>query len=44
MKRIKIRRKWNFNPTTRVKDSNKKYKRQKQKKEVKETLEDSLLF
>lgn len=38
-KRIKIRKKWKINPATRIKRSDKIYKRSKNKKELMEIVE-----
>ena len=41
-KRIKVRKLWNINPRTRVKESGKKYRRTKRKKELKDLLKEIL--
>ena len=41
-KKIKIRKSWNINPKTRVKESAKKYGRAKKKKELKDILKEFL--
>jgi len=38
----KVRRKWKIKPTTKIKDSDKKYSRRRVKKELKAELEENL--
>ncbi len=42
VKKIKVRKLWNINPKTRVKKSDKKYRRTKKKKELKDLLKEVL--
>ena len=42
VKKIKVRKLWNINPKTRVKESDKKYRRTKKKKELKDLLKEVL--
>jgi len=39
---MKVRRYWNINPKTRVKESKKKYSRSRQKKKTKKEIEEVL--
>ncbi len=41
-KKIKARRIWNINPKTKIKESGKKYRRAKRKKELKDLLKEIL--
>lgn len=41
-KRVKVRKLWNINPKTKVKESAKKYTRAKKKKELKDLLKEIL--
>ena len=40
--RVKVRKKWIRNPVERVKESDKEYDRNKERKEIRELLEDEL--
>lgn len=42
VKKIKVRKLWNINPKTRVKESNKKYRRAKKKRQLKDLLKEVL--
>lgn len=42
-KRIKMRRLWNINPKTKIKENEKKYKRPKSKKDMKDILMKEIL-
>ena len=41
-KRVKVRKLWSINPKTRVKESGKKYRRAKRKKELKDLIKEIL--
>ena len=42
MKKIKVRKLWNINPKTRVRESDKKYNRKEKKKDLKDLLKEVL--